>query len=109
MSSQHPTGGLRPGILALRVVILVAAVVYVWVVVTQVLNGTVFWPSVLASVAIIVVVGGGWWLTGQRERVLAQSDPEAAERYRIRTRRWSLLISAVGLLILGLVLVLLYT
>lgn len=109
MSSSHPTGSLRPGVLVLRVCILIAAVAYVWVVVTQIINGTVFWPSVAASLVSVLIMGGGWWLIGRRERALGQSDPEAAERYRQQTRRWSLGVAAAGLLVLGLVIALLYS
>ena len=108
MSEQHPSRLLRPGNMVLAGLIAAAAAVYVWVIVRQVADGTVFWPSVFASLFTVATVGVGSWLVQRRRRVLEQTDLEAADRYRHQTRRRSLILAAAGLLLIGLVLVWLY-
>jgi predicted lysophospholipase L1 biosynthesis ABC-type transport system permease subunit len=105
MSEQSESRLVRPANVVLAVLIAAGAVAYVWVVVRQVADGTVFWPAVIGSLLTILVVGLGSWRVQRKRRVLEQTDPEAAERYRRQTRRWSLILAAVGVLLMGLVLV----
>lgn len=105
MSEQNPSRAARPGNVVLMVLVAALAVTYAWVVVRQVADGTVFWPSVLASLVTGLVVGIGSWMLQRRRRALQQNEPEAAERFRRQTRRWSLILGASGLVLVGLVLV----
>lgn len=108
MSEQSGSRLARPGTIVLALFIAVAAIVWVWVVAVQIADGTVFWPSVLASLISILVVGIGSWAMQRRRRALEQADPEAADRFRRQTLRWALVMSASGLLLIGLVLAWLY-
>ena len=94
--------------MVLGVLIAAAAVTYVWVVVRQIADGTVFWPSVFASLFTVLTVGVGSWVLQRSRRALEPTDPEAADRFRRQTRRWSLILGASGLLLIGLVLAWLY-
>ncbi len=105
MSEQSGSRLVRPGNVVIAVLLAAGAVAYVWVVVRQVADGTVFWPSVIGSLITILVVGIGSWALQRRRRALELNDPEAAERLRRQTNRWSLILGASGLLLIGLVLV----
>ena len=76
---------------------------HVWVVIGQIADGTVFWPSVLASLVTVLAVGGRSWVIWRRRRALQQTDPVAADRYRRQTGRWSLIVGVSGLVLIGLV------
>lgn len=56
MSEQNPSRAARPGNVVLMVLVAALAVAYAWVVVRQVADGTVFWPSVLGLVLVGLVL-----------------------------------------------------
>jgi len=108
MSDRRAARATRPGNVVIWVLAGILAVVYAGLVVRQALDGTVFWPTVAGSLFALVTVGTGSWLVQRKRRALEQTDPEAATRYRRQTTQWAWVLAAVGLLLLGLALFLLY-
>ncbi len=105
MMSDQRSGPTRSGTLVLAVLVVAAAIAWVWVVIRQAADGTVFWPSVVASLVTVLVVGIGSWLVRRRAHALEQTDPEAAAQYRLQTRRVALALGASGVLLIGLVVI----
>ena len=108
MSERRPARAPTAGNVAVWALAAILAVVYAGLIVRQALDGTVFWPTVAGSLFMLVTVGIGSWLLQRKRRALEQADPEAATRYRRQTTQWAWVLAAVGVLLLGLALFLLY-